>query len=384
MRHSPLSGILRIGARMKTKLQKAVVFYGLHFASGVVRYPEMNPPFTILVNSDVAKEMDRTMAGAPVFVNHVKPGTEQEEIQKGNDDGSVSESFFNQADGFHWAKFSVNTQEGLDALKNGWTLSNCWEPQAKDEQGLWHEVPYQKVAMNGNHRHLAIVDTPRYGESKVLTPEQFKQYNEECETRLLALRNSKEGEDQMFSFFKNKKEDVKFDADVMVSLPKSKKQINLSELLNSTDEQMEKNPEGYANPEHKVKLHDGRVCNVGQMVEYHKGMSEMANAEGFDEKHEALQVKTLGEGAKNAAENPQEHETEKKDEPAEEVHNETPEEKAAKEKKEKEDKDRVENARKKALELKNAGPKDQKYNPDTLQNRVVTTDEGISLGKKLF
>jgi hypothetical protein len=370
---------------MKTKLQKAVVFYGLHFASGVVRYPEMNPPFTILVNSDVAKEMDRTMAGAPVFLNHVKPGTELEEIQKGNDDGVVIESFFNQADGFHWAKFSVNTQEGLDAIKNGWTLSNCWEPQARDEAGLWHEVPYQKVAMNGNHRHLAIVDTPRYGESKILTPEEFKAYNEECEARLMALRNSKEGADQMFEFFKNKKEDVKLDANIMVTLPKSKKSINLQELLNSTDEQMEKNPDGYANPEHKVKLHDGHVCNVGQMIEYHKGMSEMANAEGFDEKHEALEVKTLGKTAKNAAtENPQEKKTEVPPEPAEEVHNETEEEKAEKEKKEKEDKERVENARKKALALKNAGPKDQKYNPDTLVNRVVTTDEGISLGKKLF
>ena len=60
------------------------------------------------------------------------------------------------------------------------------------------------------------------------------------------------------------------------------------------------------------------------------------------------------------------------------------EEKAEKEKKEKEDKERVENARKKAAALKNAGPRDQKVNPDTLMNRVVTTDEGISLGKKLF
>ncbi len=373
---------LRIGARMKTKLQKAVVFYGLHFAPGVVRYPEMNPPFTILVNSDVAKEMDRTMAGAPVFLNHVKPGTELEEIQKGNDDGSVIESFFNQADGFHWAKFSVNTQEGLDAINKGWTLSNCWEPQAKDETGLWHEVPYQKVAMNGNHRHLAIVETPRYGESRILTPEQFKQYNEECEIKLLALRNSKEEEDQMFEFFKNKKEDVKLDANIMVTLPKTKKAINLQDLLNSTDEQMEKNPEGYANPEHKVKLHDGRVCNVGQLVEYHKGMGEMANAEGFDEKHEELEVKTLGEGAKNAAEDPQKKKTEVPAEPAEKVEN--AEEKAEKEKKEKEDKERVENARKKAAALKNAGPRDQKVNPDTLMNRVVTTDEGISLGKKLF
>ncbi len=97
-----------------------------------------------------------------------------------------------------------------------------------------------------------------------------------------------------------------------------------------------------------------------------------------------MQVKTLGKVAKNAAEDPQEKETEKPNEPAEEVHNETDDEKAEKAKKEKEDKERVENARKKALELKNAKPQDQKYNPDTLQNRVVTTDEGISLGKKLF
>lgn len=380
---------------MKTKLQKAVVFYGLHFASGVVRYPEMNPPFTILVNSDVAQEMDSTMAGAPLFVNHVNPGTELEEIQKGNDDGGVIESFFNQPDGFHWTKFSVNTQEGLDAIKKGWTLSNCWEPQARDETGTWHEVPYQKVAMNGNYRHLAIVENPRYGESKILTPEQFKQYNEECETRLLALRNSKEGAEnvstvkKVLDFFNVETKETKIDEKLYVTLPLTNKKVNVQQFLMNADEEMSKIPEGYANPEHKIKLADGRVCNIGQMVEYHKGMSEMANAEGFDEQHEALQVKTLGEGSKNAAPNPQVTETEnekadREKKEKEDMENASEKEKAEKEKKDKEDKDRVENARKKAVALRNAGPTTHKYDPDTLQNRVVTTDEGMSLGKKLF
>ncbi len=193
----------------------------------------------------------------------------------------------------------------------------------------------------------------------------------------------------MFSFFKNKKEDVKFDADVMVTLPKSKKAINLQELLNSTDETMEKNPDGYANPEHKVKLHDGRETSVGKLVALHQCYHNFLKDEGFDEKREAMEAEVLKDDAKGGEHGdghqtpPPEAKSEVK-EVAEKIENETPEEKEAREKKEKEDKDRVENARKKADALRNAGPKTQKFNPDMLQNRVVTTDEGISLGKKLF
>ncbi|HVN67639.1 MAG TPA: DUF2213 domain-containing protein [Candidatus Sulfotelmatobacter sp.] len=384
---------------MKHRLKDPQVFYGLHFAPGVCHYTAQDlpgvGPFTILINSDVAKEMDPTMAGKAVFVIHKE--NEQAEIQAGNEDGWVSESFFNQADGFHWAKFLCITEEGLAAIRRGWTLSNAYEPQVKDEQGDWHAMPYQKVALNGKYKHLAIVPNPRYQESKILTPAEFKAYNDGCEQQLLALRNSKsEGETSMFDFFKSKKEAVKIDADLSVTLPNSKKVVNVHELLKNTDEEMTKNPDGYAHPDHKVKLHDGRVCNVGQLLQLHHAYHQMMENEGFQEKREAMEAEVLNDaqgGEKGTGHEPPKPEakpTEK--EVGEDIHNETPEEKAEREKKEAEDKDKkqkVENARRdareKAAQLRNASPKNQeKYDLGTVENAAVTGDQQLAAGKKLF
>lgn len=374
---------------MKHRLPKAQIFYGLHFSDGLCHYgeadlPEGVAPFNILVPAEVAKEMDPTMAGCPVFVKHVR--SEREPLQNGDEDGWVSESFFNPADGFHWAKFEVITEEGLQAIKAGWTLSNAWDPAVIEETGDWHSIEYQKRAGAGSkYRHLAIVETPRYEESTVKTPEEFKAYNDECERRQLALRNSKEpkGADSMglLEFFNVETKATKLDDKLYVTLPLTNKKVNVLKFLNDADAEMSKNPDGYANPDHKVKLHDGRVCNVGQLVALHKGLHDAMCNEGFEQKSEEVHAHVL-----NGTEPPP---AEKKEEepPKEPMENE--EEKAAREKEEQEAKEKLENAkveaRAKALALKNAKvPEQTVYNAEDFNNRGITGDEQLAMGKKLF
>lgn len=174
----------------------------MHFQPGVAQYSAMEgkdgKPLMVYINEETAKKMDQTFPGKPVFVNH-KVEFSEEEFQSA--DGYVSESFFNKSDGNHWVKFIVTTEKGFKAIKDGYRLSNCYKPIKKGKSGSWHGVDYDYKVLNGDYEHLALVKNPRYEESTILNPEQFKKYNEGKEKDLEKLQNEKSG--QRLFFIKN-------------------------------------------------------------------------------------------------------------------------------------------------------------------------------------
>ncbi len=272
------------------------IFYGLHFAPGVAHYrPEGAEPYTVLINEDTAKRMDPTFPGKPVFVRHVNE-VDLTDLQN-EADGYVAESFFNELDGKHWVKFIVVSDKGQDAIRKGWRLSNAYKPVQLGAGGRWHGVAYGREITQGEYEHLAIVENPRYSESIVLTPEQFKKYNEEKQEQLLALKNSEEpkGDKMKFDWFKKGKvENV--DEGLSVVLPKSKKEFTLAELITNADNYA--SGEAMADMTHKVKLHDGTMCNVGELLEKHKALHdalEEMKAKHPEEKTETPQPADKGE-----------------------------------------------------------------------------------------
>lgn len=214
------------------------IYYGLHMCEGVAEYREKDKSFRVLILENAIKSMDATFPGRPLYVHHVDE-VDLENITA-EADGYVVESFFNKADGKHWSKFIVVTDQGLEAIKKGWKLSNAYHIRDKGEGGRWHGVDYQFEVTRGEYEHLAIVPNPRYGESIILTPEQFKTYNANKEAELLKLANSKDKEPKgvlsMFKFFKKEKVENSADLEnIVVELPKSKKSDTIANLLNSYD-----------------------------------------------------------------------------------------------------------------------------------------------------
>ena len=182
------------------------LYYGLHMVPGVAEYADgpNGQPYRIFIGPDTAKKMDASFSTCPVYVEHVddeQPNAKNKTIDgittddKGNSvtkiaDGYVIRSFFNPADGMHWAEFLVTSKEGVDAIKRGWKLSNCYQPENMGPGGEWHGVTYSREFTDASYKHLAIVGNPRYRESLVLTPEQFKEYNQNKEQELAAMKNS--------------------------------------------------------------------------------------------------------------------------------------------------------------------------------------------------
>lgn len=267
---------------------KGKIFYGMHCYPGVARYePPDEQPFTVLLNENVIRNMGPSFAGKPIFVQHVDDVEQELDLLRNEADGWVIESFFNQADGKTWAKFIVVSDQGLDAIRQGWKLSNAYFPECDDTPGTWNGVPYQRVVTDGEFEHLAIVQNPRYEESVIMTPEQFKVYNEKQTGELKRLANSKDkkkektGMGLKLNIFKRTKVENSVDLDgLVVELPKSKKEILLTTVVSEYDKIMNMN--GYANGDHMVKVGDKDEMSVNDLVKKHMELcneyAEMKNA----------------------------------------------------------------------------------------------------------
>ena len=258
------------------KIQNAVpkIFYGLHFQDGVAEYKESDPPSMIYVSSDTAKKMDRTYQGKPLYVMH-NSDAKHDNVQEA--DGVVVRSFYNQFDGNHWSEFLVYTDEGFNAIKRGWTLSNAYMIRDKRGSGIWHGVEYDYEVADAEYDHLAIVPNPRYSDSIILTPEDFKQYNLDKEAELTRLSNSK-GESKMFKLFKKEKVENSTDFENMsVQLPKSKVEKTLAQLVNEADKKEE--AKGMANMDDKVKVNDDEMSVKELLNKYNKLVKRNEEAE---------------------------------------------------------------------------------------------------------
>lgn len=280
------------------------VFYGLHFSPGVAEYVDAKKEsFRILINENAAKKMDQTFVGKPVFVEHVDE-VNLDNIQN-EADGYVIESFYNRTDGKHWVKFIVVSDRGHDAIRSGWKLSNAYIPTSFGPGGLWHAVEFSKEVMDGEYEHLAIVKDPRYAESIILTPDEFKNYNETKEIELKKFANSKQEKSTMkLNIFKRTKvensKEIDFEG-LEVELPLSKKSMTLSAVVNELDKVL--NMHGYASDEHMVKVNDKEEMSVKDLRDcYGKMKSDMEamkkNAESEDMDDEAMENEEVSEPTK--------------------------------------------------------------------------------------
>jgi hypothetical protein len=264
------------------KNAKGKIFYGMHFYPGVAEYAEANrEPFRVFLNEDTIRSMDPTFAGRPVFVHHVDEVNQDVDQLREDADGWVIESFFNQADGKHWVKFIVVSEKGERAIKNGMRLSNCYIPKSYQPGGLWNGVEYAKEITGGEYEHLAIVPNPRYEESVIMTPEEFKKYNSDkmVELTRLANTNEREGKGMALKLFKRAKVENATDIEgLVVVLPKSGREVALTDMVTELDaHEAAKKEQRMANAGDGVMMGKEKMT-VGDLVAKHQAMCDEMDA----------------------------------------------------------------------------------------------------------
>lgn len=306
--------------KIQNASQRPQRFFGLHMVEGVAEYrePDKNP-YRIFVGEEAIKNMDPTFEGRPVYVHHVGE-VDLENIQN-EADGFVVRSFFNKSDGKHWVEFLVVSDRGHEAIKKKWKLSNAYIPKDMVGGGLWHGVEYDKEVKRGEYEHLAIVPNPRYEESVIMTPDEFKAYNDGKELELKKLTNSKQGVKGMFKFFKREKVENSAELEsTMVVLPKSGKEMSITQIINEMDEmKVNMDQPMMANGDHKVKVGEEEMT-VNELVEKYANMcaekKNTAPAEDEEAKKKALELaahedKEIAEKKQNEEEKPEEKEEKK-------------------------------------------------------------------------
>jgi hypothetical protein len=278
--------------------EKPKLFFGLHMAEGTAQYAEGGRTEMIFVGEETIKNMDPTFQGCPVYVQHVDD-VNLDKLQE-QADGYVVRSFYNRIDGKHWVEFMVVSDRGHEALRNGWKLSNAYIPKEFAGGGQWHGMDYNREVKRADYEHLALVQNPRYAESIILTPEEFKSYCNEKELELKKIANSKEESKTMLSLFKKSKVENAADFESMyVVLPKCKKQITISELVTNMDdmemEQMANGDHHVMVGEKKMKLNDLVKAHMDMCNEMEE-MKKNAAAKPEDEKELAVEEKQVDVG----------------------------------------------------------------------------------------
>jgi len=212
--------------------QMPVVYYAKHMETGLAEYEDER----ILIDTDYLKEMIPSFNGKPVYVGHQKVDIDKLQEQA---DGYISDSFYNELDGWLWVKFVAVSDKAHKAIADGWSVSNAYVPTTWGHGGTHHNVSYDRQITGGYFTHLALVPDPRYEEAKVLTCEEFKAYQKAMKDKLEEIHNSKEEKPKMFKIFQTKREEVaSLSPDSMIEL-RNGKTITFQELLNS-GEDMEK------------------------------------------------------------------------------------------------------------------------------------------------
>ena len=299
------------------------IFYCRHIAPGVCAYADE----TILIGEEALKEMDKTFAGKPIYVNHQKVNLDNLQQEA---DGYVAESFYLPEDGSHWAKMIIVSDKGHEAIRKGWKVSNAYVPDEFGIGGEWHNVPYNREVMKAHYTHLALVDNPRYEEATVLTPEDFKQYKEEKRAQLKSLENSKQtkGEGKMFNLFKKTAVTSSDDlSKVMVELSNGSA-VSIGEMVNSVEEKIKAEEEKKSAKKNAlsdvlegvVKV-NGEEMTVKDLVKEYESKCNKCNEdeedkekkdEGEDKEEEKKSKKNLKKNAEETEED-KEGKKEKKD-----------------------------------------------------------------------
>lgn len=370
---------------MKVDNSQGKIFYGMHFYPGVARYEEPgHEPLTVFINEQTIRQMGPSFAARPIFVKHVEEVSDDLDELRGEADGWVVESFFNQADGKNWVKFIVVSDRGLKAINQGYRLSNSYIPQLLDKNGIWNGVPYEKEVIGGEFEHLAIVNNPRYEESVIMTPEEFKAYNDTKTVELKRLSNSndKKGEPKMkLNIFKRTKVENSIDLDGMiVELPKSKKELALTKVVEEYDKIMNMN--GYANGDHMVKVGENEM-SVNDLVKAHMAAcNDLEKLKGAMTEDGGEPGKGADDDVDNDDEDVSEGEAEVGDRGGDEhLANEDEEDGEAEKKKDKKNNELAKKrlAKEKAARLRNANLREDEEAP-----AIMLPQDKVNRGKQLY
>jgi len=132
---------------------------------GVVSYEDCGEGVALL-NKETMDKMLPSFVGKPVVIDHVNEQPD-EIFAQGKAVGKVTEALWNAETGWYDAKFTVEDPKAQQLIESGYSVSCAFNVMDAGEGGEWHSIKYNEEVTDGSFTHLALVQNPRYEDSKI-------------------------------------------------------------------------------------------------------------------------------------------------------------------------------------------------------------------------
>jgi hypothetical protein len=127
--------------------------------AGVVKYDnEM-----VYISQENLMQIAEAFKGTPMVIDH-------QDINVSNAD----ELKFGHAlnirkgeDGWAWCDFTSDSDEAINLINEGWSVSCAYVPTKTADAGVYHNIPYDREILEAKALHIAIVQKPRYEKALV-------------------------------------------------------------------------------------------------------------------------------------------------------------------------------------------------------------------------
>ena len=141
-----------------------------HLEPGLVHYEYLNDGkgATVLVTKPFMDRIRPTAIGKPVINRRHNDDASVAGYKKGENDGIIVGARYNPADGWDWFDCLVWDQATADNIENGYSASCQYAVTDWKPGGTYHNIPYEREALNGAYEHIAIVPRGRYEGVQIL------------------------------------------------------------------------------------------------------------------------------------------------------------------------------------------------------------------------
>ena len=132
--------------------------------AGIVSYKDSKDGILRLTKETIDK-MAPTFIGKPVLINHKKVGPEN---FKNEAVGYVINVKFNPNDAWFHCDFLITDEKARELIeKQNYSVSCAYNVISGKEGGSYHDIPYDGEITDGQFTHLALVENPRYEDSRI-------------------------------------------------------------------------------------------------------------------------------------------------------------------------------------------------------------------------
>lgn len=147
-------------------------YRALHITPGLVDYTDGDRRETVLIKKPALDSMNRSFLGKPVFnfthkvvdIKNAFDFTAEESEEHAV--GVISDVGYDVESGYYWVDMMIWDEETQNNIENGYGVSNAYVPEV-GQGGVYNNVPYDEEVIGGEYDHMAIVEDPRYGDSRI-------------------------------------------------------------------------------------------------------------------------------------------------------------------------------------------------------------------------